>query len=248
MLHDRPAGESPAETSPVGPPVPGWTARPAPSRTPMEGLRVRLEPLDPARHARALFEAYSADPGGMWTYLPVGPYARFEDYLADAERDARSEDPLVFAILDRDEGRPLGQASYLRIAPASGVIEVGSIRFSPALKRTALATEAMYLMARRAFEELGYRRYEWKCDALNAPSRRAAERLGFRFEGIFRKHMIVKGRSRDTAWYAITDDEWPLVKAALQAWLDPANFDAEGRQRRSLSALREALAAGRNGP
>jgi RimJ/RimL family protein N-acetyltransferase len=153
---------------------------------------------------------------------------------------AASEDPLFHVILDRAGEEPLGIASYLRIDPGNGVIEVGHLHFGPQLQRTPAATEAMALMMARAFDELGYRRYEWKCDSLNAPSRAAALRLGFTFEGIFRNAVVVKGRSRDTAWFSVTDAEWPKVRAGFEAWLAPANFDAEGRQRRGLAELREA--------
>lgn len=219
---------------PIGEPVPGWTSRPRPPRTAMQGRFCRLEPLDPDRHAAELFAANAADrEGRMWTYLAYGPFAEEADYRAWAEKMAPGEDPLFHAILDGN-GRAVGVASYLRIEPAVGVIEVGHIAYAPALQRTPGATEAMYLMMRRVFEELGYRRYEWKCDALNGPSRAAAQRLGFRFEGIFRQATIYKGRNRDTAWFSITDQEWPARKAAFERWLDPANFDAGGRQRRPL--------------
>jgi RimJ/RimL family protein N-acetyltransferase len=201
---------------PIGEPVEGWAARPRPPREPIEGRFCRVEPLDPARHAEALFEANRQD----------------------------AEDPLFHAIVDRASGRALGAASYLRIEPAIGVIEVGHIAYSPALQRTPAATEAMYLLMRRVFDELGYRRYEWKCDALNAPSRAAADRLGFRFEGVFRQATVYKGRNRDTAWYAVSDKEWPERRAAFEAWLDPGNFDAGGRQRRPLV---RAKTAGTNG-
>jgi RimJ/RimL family protein N-acetyltransferase len=221
---------------PIGEPVLGWTPRPRPSREPIQGRFCRIEPLDAARHAPALFAANAADEAGrMWTYMAYGPFARLEDYTAWIESLAPSHDPLFHAIVDQASGRALGVASYLRIEPAVGVIEVGHIAYSPALQRTPAATEAMYLLMRRAFDELGYRRYEWKCDALNAPSRAAAERLGFRFEGIFRQATIYKGRNRDTAWYAILDKEWPERKAAFEAWLEPANFDEAGHQRRPLA-------------
>ena len=163
--------------------------------------------------------------------------------LTSRER-ARSEDPLFFAMLEKSSGDAVGYAAFMRIEPAHRVIEVGSILFTPRLQRTVGATEAMYLMARYVFEDLGYRRYEWKCNALNAPSRRAALRLGFTFEGIFRQHMIVKGRNRDTAWFSMLDSEWPKRKAAFERWLDPANFDANGRQRVSLSALNREVENG----
>ena len=151
------------------------------------------------------------------------------------------DDPLFFAILDKATGEVLGSAALMRIVPAHGVIEVGTIGYSPRLKRTRIATDAMYLMARHVFEDLGYRRYEWKCDRTNEPSQRAALRLGFTFEGIFRQHMMIAGKNRDTAWFAMLDTEWPEKKAALQRWLDPENFDAEGRQKRSLEAIRDGL-------
>ncbi|HVJ51200.1 MAG TPA: GNAT family protein [Aliidongia sp.] len=224
---------------PVGPDLPGWTARPLPPRTPMIGRFCRLEPLDPERHAQSLFAANRLDADGRnWTYLFVGPFERLEDYRAWAETASRGDDPIFYAVIDEKTGRAVGVASYLRIDRGAGVIEVGHLNFSPLLQRTPSATEAMYLMMRRAFDELGYRRYEWKCDALNAPSRAAAARLGFRFEGIFRKAVIYKGRSRDTAWFSIIDSEWPALKVAFEHWLRPENFDAEGRQRQSLSALR----------
>jgi RimJ/RimL family protein N-acetyltransferase len=202
----------------------------------MEGRTCRLEPLDADEHAEALHEAFALDADGRgWTYLPYGPFASAADYSVWFEEAAASEDPLFFAILDAD-GAPVGVASYLRIMPAIGTVEVGHIHLAPPLRRTRAGTEAMYLMARRAFDELGYRRYEWKCDDLNAPSRRAAERLGFTYEGTHRQATIYKGRNRDTAWYSILDSEWPRVRVALEAWLDPANFDAEGVQRAPLRA------------
>lgn len=190
-----------------------------------------LAPLDPVRHADSLWEAVRGpEHDDLWLYLFDGPFrdrASFDDALA---RKAASEDPLCYAIVDRAAGRAAGYAAYLRIEPAHRVIEVGGILFTPLLQRTRGATESMYLMARHAFEDLGYRRYEWKCDSRNQPSRRAAERLGFTFEGIFRQHMIVKGRNRDTAWFSMLDSEWPARKAAFERWLAPENFDAQGRQ------------------
>jgi RimJ/RimL family protein N-acetyltransferase len=225
----------------IGDPVDGWTPRPRPPREPIEGRFCRVEPLDLARHAEALFEANRRDAEGrMWTYMAYGPFARLDEYRAWAAGAACGEDPLFQAIVDRRSGAATGVASFLRIEPAAGVVEVGHIAYSPALQRTPAATEAMYLLMRRAFDELGYRRYEWKCDALNAPSRAAAERLGFRFEGVFRQATVYKGRNRDTAWYAVIDKEWPERKAAFEAWLDPANFDADGRQRKSLARVAAA--------
>jgi len=218
---------------PVGRPLPNWTPRPRPGRDVLQGRYCRLEPLDAARHAEDLFTAFSeADEG--WTYLPYGPFGDCDGLRTWLEDMSRHEDPLFFAIVDR-EGRAVGLASYLRINPEMGSIEVGHIHYSRPLQRTRAATEAMYLMARRAFDELAYRRYEWKCDDLNAPSRRAAERLGFVYEGTFRQDRIYKGRNRDTAWYSITDAEWPAVRAALEAWLDPSNFDEHGVQLTRLS-------------
>ncbi len=216
---------------PIGWPVPDWSARPRPGAEPMLGRFCRLEPLDAARHGADLHNANQTDTlNRMWTYLGYGPFARLDDYLAWAKRMAASRDPLFHAIVDQVSGRAVGIASFLRIEPEVGVIEVGHIAYSPPLQRTPAATEAMYLMMRRVFDELGYRRYEWKCDALNAPSRAAAQRLGFSFEGVFRQATIYKGRNRDTAWYSIIDREWPAQKAAFETWLDPANFTAAGGQ------------------
>ena len=223
---------------PIGPELSNWRAPPRPGRHLLQGRFCRVEPLDVGRHARQLYDANALDPDGrMWTYLFSGPFAGFEEYRAWLEPKPASDDPLFFAFVDRARDQAVGMGSYLRIEPAHGVIEVGHLAFSPLMQRTPIATEAMYLMMREAFE-LGYRRYEWKCDALNAASRRAAERLGFTFEGIFRQAIVYKGRNRDTAWYSIIDREWPALDAAFRAWLDPANFDAAGRQRRSLAEFR----------
>jgi RimJ/RimL family protein N-acetyltransferase len=214
-----------------------WTQRPRPPRQPMDGRLVRLEPFEVGAHSRHLFEAYSADTEGrLWDYMAYGPFPDLLSYVSHARRTMCGNDPFFHAIIPRGSGRAAGVASYLRVTPEHGVIEVGHICYAPSLQRTAAATEAMYLMARRAFEELGYRRYEWKCDNGNEASKRAALRLGFRYEGVFRKHMVVKGANRDTAWFAITDDEWPRVKYAYEQWLHPANFDDEGRQFRPLAA------------
>ena len=221
---------------PIGFPVPGWTARPRPPREVMKGRYVRLEPVSVERHADDLFEAFSADAEGrIWTYLPYGPLGSVEELAEWMRKTCLGDDPLFHAIIDKATDKAVGVASYLRIEPAVGVIEVGHINYAPALQRTRGATEAMYLMARQAFE-LGYRRYEWKCDDLNAPSRRAAARLGFTYEGTFRQETMYKGRNRDTAWYSIIDTEWPRIKAAFEAWLDPANFDADERQKQPLAA------------
>ena len=222
---------------PIGFPLPGWSARPRPPRAPMEGRLCRVEPIEVDRHAGDLYAANLEDEAGRnWTYLAYGPFDRLEDYRDWMRRTCLGDDPLFHAVVDRSTGRALGVASYLRIDPAPGVIEVGHINYAPPLQRTAAATEAMFLMMRRVFDELGYRRYEWKCDALNAPSRAAALRLGFQFEGIFRQATVYKGRNRDTAWYAIIDRDWPALKARYERWLDPKNFDAAGRQRTKLSA------------
>jgi len=230
-----------ASDIPLGEPVGGGPARP-PSRVTLEGRHVSVVPFAADRHAASLF-ALSHGPGkeALWAYLSPPPFpdeAAFARSYADA---ATRTDPLLFALVESRSGRAVGHATYMRIEPAHRVIEVGNILMTPALQRTVGATEAMYLMARHAFEDLGYRRYEWKCNALNAPSRRAAARLGFTYEGLFRQHMIIKGLSRDTAWYALLDHEWPRAKAAFEAWLDPANFDAGGRQRRRLEEIRAAL-------
>ncbi len=227
----------PENPLPLGPPVPGWVPRPVPPRVAMTGRWCRVEPLDGSTHATDLFAANSRDmQGRMWTYLNEQPFASEADYRAWVERAAAGDDPLFFAIVDLASGEAHGLASYLRIEPGDGVIEVGNITYSPLLQRTTAATEAMYLMMRRAFDELGYRRYEWKCNALNAGSRSAALRLGFTYEGTFRQARVVKGRNRDTAWYSITDAEWPRIRTAFEAWLDPANFDAAGHQLSPLEA------------
>ncbi len=227
---------------PVGPALPDWTPRPRPPRTPLEGRICRVVPLDPGAHTAGLFATYSAAPDRSgWTYLPDTMPESEAELRERLESRAASEDPLFHTILDRGTGAPLGIASYLRIDPGNGVIEVGHLHFGPKLQRAPAATEAMALMMGRAFDELGYRRYEWKCDSLNAPSRAAALRLGFTFEGLFRNAVVVKGRSRDTAWFSVTEAEWPRIRAGFTAWLDPANFDTEGRQRRGLAELRTAL-------
>lgn len=219
---------------PVGDPLPDWRPPAFPPHGRLAGRYCELRPLA-VEDAPALWRAYALDRDGRsWTYLSHGPYARFEDFESWVTASTLSADPLFYAVsMANGDGAAAGIASYLRIAPAAGCIEVGHIHFSPLLQRTPAATEAMYLMMRHAFE-LAYRRYEWKCDALNAASRRAAERLGFSFEGIFRQAIVVKGRNRDTAWYACIDREWPVLRDGFERWLDAANFDADGRQRQSL--------------
>lgn len=203
----------------------------------MAGRYCSVEPIDPERHARALHEANMRDPTGRaFTYLSAGPFASYDAYLAWITAFCLGRDPLFHAIVDSATGNAVGVASYMRIDAGNGAIEVGHINYSLLLQRTRAATEAMYLMMQRVFE-LGYRRYEWKCDSLNAASRAAAQRLGFSYEGVFRQAVVYKGRNRDTAWYAMIDSEWPALREAYRQWLDPANFDAQGRQRLRLSDL-----------
>ena len=203
----------------------------------MPGIRCDLEPLNAARHADDLWAAWNVDSeGSMWTYLPYGPFADAPSHAAWIDVQSRSVDPLFFAVIDRATGRAVGWVSWLRITPEHGTIEMGHLVFSSALRRRATATEALILMMREAFR-LGYRRLEWKCDALNLPSRAAAERLGFRFEGIFRQAIVTRGRNRDTAWYSVLDREWPDLERVFDRWLAPGNFDTEGRQKLRLSEL-----------
>jgi len=221
---------------PIGPALPGWTPRALPPRTVLTGRYVRIEPVDVERDADALYDAYSAAPDARdWTYLsaerPIDR-AAFRAYLA---RIATLTDPFHHSIVDLATGKAVGTAALMRIDPANGVIEIGHIVYSPALKRSRVATEALYLFMHRVFDELGYRRFEWKCDHLNAPSRAAALRYGFQFEGIFRQAIVYKGRGRDTAWYSIIDREWPAVRHGYEQWLRPENFDAAGRQRERLT-------------
>jgi RimJ/RimL family protein N-acetyltransferase len=219
-----------------GEPLPDWTPPPSPPAAPLSGRHALLEPLS-THHAAALFAANAQDPdGSIWDYLAYGPFPDLHGYTRWIAEMTAGDDPRFFAIQDRDTGAWGGVASYLRIAPASGSIEVGHINLAPPLQRTRAATEALYLMMRWAFSA-GYRRYEWKCDALNLPSRRAAERLGLSYEGVFRQATVYKGRNRDTAWFAATDRDWPALQAAYEAWLAPENFDDAGRQRQRLSAL-----------
>lgn len=221
----------------IGFPLDDWKPPQRPPFEPMQGSYCRVERLHIATHAADLFAANSVDTQHInWTYLPYGPFATLHDYRAWIERACLGDDPLFHAIVDLETGRAVGVASYLNINPQHGTIEVGHINYSPALQNTRAATEAMYLMMKRAFE-LGYRRYEWKCNALNQKSRDAAQRLGFSYEGVFRQHMVVKSRNRDSAWYAAVDSEWPTLQATFEKWLAPENFDAGGRQRASLSSL-----------
>jgi len=217
-----------------GVPVPDWVPPPWPGPMRLEGRYARLEPLAPG-HAPALFAANRAD-DAIWDYLPYGPFDDEAGYAAWVTQAAGKADPLFFAATDLARGTPAGVMSLMRITPEAGSIEVGHICFAPALQRTRAATETIFLLAEWVFRE-GYRRFEWKCDALNRPSRRAAERFGFSFEGVFRQATIVKGRNRDTAWFAMTDEDWGCLRAAWEAWLDPANFEASGRQRQALGTL-----------
>jgi RimJ/RimL family protein N-acetyltransferase len=200
----------------------------------LEGHYGGIEKLDAQRHGADLWAAFKGHPE-IWDYMPSGPFESETAFQGWLKERAALDDPYFYAILDKS-GRALGMAALMRITPDMGVIEVGNIAYSPALQRTPLGTEAQYLLAAYAFDTLHYRRYEWKCNALNAASRRAAKRYGFTFEGVFRQHMVVKGKNRDTAWFAITDGEWPLRKAAFERWLDPENFDAQGRQKTRLNA------------
>jgi RimJ/RimL family protein N-acetyltransferase len=225
-------------TLPIGPSIDAHPAE-RPERVTLKGRWITLVPLDPHAHAKALYEGSNGDATreAVWSYLFDGPYTSLDEFRANLEAKARSADPLFFAVIDNSSGGALGYQTLMRIDAANRVIEVGNIMYTPAMQRTPGGTEAQYLLARYVFDELGYRRYEWKCNALNAPSRRAAERFGFTFEGIFRQHMIVKGRNRDTAWFAMLDSEWPSRKAAYERWLAPDNFDSNGRQKVALSAL-----------
>jgi RimJ/RimL family protein N-acetyltransferase len=225
---------------PIGDAVLNWRPPAAPPREPIRGTRCDLEPLNIAQHGDALFDANARGDGSNWTYLFAEPPESRESYLGYMSTTFAGDDPLCFAVIDKATGQAVGVATYMRITPAAGTIEVGHINFSPVLQRTPIATEAMYLMMRRVFE-LGYRRYEWKCDSLNAPSRAAAQRLGFSFEGVFRNALVYKGRSRDTAWYSITDSEWPAIRDAFEQWLAPGNFDAHGSQRVQLRWLTSKL-------
>jgi RimJ/RimL family protein N-acetyltransferase len=211
-------------------------ARGLPERRVLQGRFGRLEPLDEGKHGESLWRAVEgADP--MWHYLPYGPWRDEASFRAWLKERQALADPLYYAVLDNKSGRALGCVTLMRIDQPNGSIETGHIFYSPALQKTPLATEAVFLEAKHAFDDLGYRRFEWKCDNANEPSRRAARRFGFVFEGVFRQHLIVKGRNRDTAWFSIIDGEWPARKQAFERFLAPENFDAEGRQKKSLSSL-----------
>ena len=227
---------------PIGPALPQWKAPPHPAHAVLNGRYCRLEALHPARHAADLRAANALDADGSgWTYLSYGPLVTPEDYHDWMRKACAGDDPLFYAIVNLADEKAVGVASYMRIDPANGVIEIGHINFAPRLQRTVAASEALIVMIRRAFDELKYRRVEWKCDALNAPSRAAALRLGFRYEGTFRQAAIYKGRSRDTAWFAIVDADWPALNDAYARWLERSNFGATGYNRTRLSALTAAL-------
>lgn len=221
-----------------------WQPRAYPGSDPMMGRYCRLVSLCPETHAQQLFDAFSDDTEQRnWTYLPYGPFDTLESFKGWLVESSQSRDPLFYTIIDQRRDQAVGLASYLRIEPTVGAIEVGHIHFSPRLQKTPLATEAMYLMMYRVFAQLGYRRYEWKCDACNQSSRNAAQRLGFQFEGIFRQATLYKGRNRDTAWFSIIDKEWPALQAMFERWLDESNFDNNGQQINSLlTCLKENAA------
>jgi RimJ/RimL family protein N-acetyltransferase len=229
---------------PIGPEVATAPAA-RPERIVLEGRYCRLEPLDPIRHGDALFRASSPpDAAARFLYLFEEPPAVRAPFQAWLEKVAASTDPLFFAVIDKRTGKVEGRQTFMRIDPANHVIEIGSIYWGPAISRSAVTTEANFLFAQYAFEKLGYRRFEWKCNALNAPSRAAAERFGYTYEGHFRRAVVIKGRTRDTSWYSMISDDWPKLRAAYQAWLSPDNFDAAGRQKSALSALTKAALAG----
>ena len=228
-------GGNSMQERPVGPEVPGWRPAQMPGDMVLEGRFARVEPLRVERHAAQMYDHFAGTPE-LWTYMPWGPFSSSVAFRREIAKLVDVPGYAYYAICDPRSGKPLGKAAYMNIVPENGVIEVGGIAFSPVLQQSPIATEAMVLMMRWAFEA-GYRRYEWKCNALNVPSRRAAQRLGFSYEGVFRQHMIVKGHNRDTAWFAVTDQEWPALNEAFTLWLDPANFDAEGLQKERLSNL-----------
>jgi RimJ/RimL family protein N-acetyltransferase len=222
---------------PIGFPVESWQSAEHPQGSVMEGGHCRLVPVDVVDHSRDLYEAFLLDANHHnWTYLPYGPFEQFEDFRCWLEITSNSDDPCFFSVIDLSSGKAIGIASYLRITPDVGVIEVGHIHFSPLMQGSAISTEAMYLMMSLIFDDLGYRRYEWKCDSLNQPSCRAAQRLGFLFEGIFRQATLYKSRNRDTAWFSILDSEWPVIKSVFENWLKEENFDLDGNQKTSLSS------------
>lgn len=225
---------------PIGTPLPDWSKRPLPADVILQGRFCRLEPLNVERHANNLYDAYASAPDDRdWTYLPVGPFHDRDGYLRHAKDATNSADPKHYAVIETTQNKVVGTLSLMRADTMSGAIEVGWVTFSPLLKQKPASTEAQFLLMQYAFDELGYRRYEWKCDSLNEPSRKAALRLGFSFEGVFRQATVYKQRSRDTAWFSIIDKEWPLLKQAFLGWLSPENFDGNGQQVKSLAQIRE---------
>ncbi len=224
---------------PIGEPLSNWSPCIIPFDKTLQGVFCRLEPLNAERHAHDLYEAYrTAADDRDWTYMFFGPFGNEEEYYQYVEGAAHCTDPKHYAVIDTRLGKAVGTFSLMRIDPVNGVIEVGHVAFSPLLKQKITATEAQFLLMQYVFDELKYRRYEWKCDSLNAPSRRAAERLGFSFEGIFRQAVIYKGRTRDTSWYSIIDKEWPMLRESFISWLSAKNFDADGRQLKTLTEIR----------
>jgi RimJ/RimL family protein N-acetyltransferase len=226
MNHSRPVG-------PIVDPLPSGAK---PDLRPLPGRWIRLDPLNVTAHGAQLFKPF-ADPDAnddVWTWMPYGPFVDQTSFLSWLKDREAARDPWFYALVKRDTGEALGMAAFMRADPTNGVIEIGNIWMAPALQRTRESTEAMYLMIRHAFDDLGVRRLEWKCDALNAPSRAAALRFGFEFEGIFKQHMIIKGRNRDTAWFAIIDKDWPTIRKGFEAWLAESNFDAKGQQKAKL--------------
>lgn len=215
-----------------------WTARPVPERKVLEGQFVRLEPLSVEKHGQGLFEASSvADADSRFTWLFDTVPATLEEMLPWLEKSAASQTTMFFVTIDKATGKIAGRQALMRIDAENGSIEIGNVYWGPLISRKPAATEAQYLFMQYIFDELGYRRYEWKCNNDNLPSKRAAERFGFQFEGIFRQHLIVKGKNRDTAWYSVIDSEWPALKQAYQNWLAPENFDATGQQIRKLESF-----------
>ena len=223
---------------PVGFPVQAYEGATRPEKMELSGRTCRLAPTDVEAHAAPLYAAFVVHGHDrFWTYLPYGPFADLPSFERWMRETTQGDDPFFYTIIDQMTAKPIGLASYLRINPAFGSIEVGHIHFSTLLQRTPAATESMYLMMKYAFETLGYRRYEWKCDALNEPSRRAAKRFGFTFEGVFRQHLMYKGRNRDTAWFSIVDSEWPALKMGYEQWLAPDNFNEDGSQKERLQTF-----------
>lgn len=226
---------------PVGTPIKNWAEALSPTRTEIIGEYCKIVPLNANDHAKSLFNSFAKDAKNKnWTYMPYGPFDNFIEFESWLAKISSSSDPFFYSLINKENNNVVGLASYMRIKQSQGSIEIGNIHFSPVLQRTPMATEIMFLMMMRAFDELGYRRYEWKCDSLNEKSRSAALRLGFTFEGIFRQAIMYKGRNRDTAWYSILDSEWPQLKQAFKSWLNPTNFDLDGCQRMSLKEFYNA--------